>query len=1075
MISLRSALTCLAAGLLTALPAAAQQTGSVTGTVTSAGTGEPLAGVQVSIEGTGLGTLTQANGRYLILQVPAGQQTVRADLIGYGTVTQTVTVTAGQGTTVNLRMESEAIAMSEIVVTGVAGATQRTKLPFEVAQVNFEDLPVPTPNPASSLQGKVSGVTVVQGSGRPGSAPSILLRGPTSLNASGRDQEPLYIVDGVILGSSLVDMSALDIESVEVVKGAAAASMYGSRAANGVVQIRTKRGRNMMDNDVRYTVRSEFGRSALASIPDQLLTRSHQYEVTNGQFVNSSNGQPCDWLACTSPRLAGQWAAPGQARTAWNTVQAVPWPGTTYNQVDRFFEEGNFMQHYLSAEGRTGATNFHVSVSNLQDEGVMPGMEGFDRTNLRVNVDQAVMEQLQVQASAFYSTSDQGQFPESQGNPLFDLTRMPAGVDLMSEDPDAPGEIVLLVDPTNNESPNPLYQMFNRKYSEGHSRFLGSLNARFSPISWFDIDANASYDRRDLDQRDYYPKGYRTINSSASLNEGNLWEFRRRDDAINASLTGTFRLNLTDGITNRTQLRYLYEAQDRSQVESGGSQFAVRDVPTLDNLDQSTLSSGSYENTIRADGYFVITNFDIFDKYVIDGLVRNDGSSLFGEDERRQWYYRVAGAWRLSQEPWFSIPGIDEFKLRYSLGTAGGRPNFEAQYETFSVSGGFVRPVTLGNTLLKPEHTTEHEAGIDASFFDNRIGLGLTYANASTEDLILPVPLAAYTGYQTQWQNAGTIQSKTWEVTLDARLLNRDNVNWSAKLLFDRTRSDITELNVPVFQYGVGGQGLGSVFYARPGEEIGTFYGTHYATSCADLPTGMSCDGFAVNDDGLLVWVGASGLDDPQWGTDSDVTIRNARVKWGTPFAGECTDRSTGQRTLFCPVGNSMPDWNAALSTNFSFKGIGLYALLGHSHGFDVYNQPLQWGTFKRYSGIMDQTGVPEAQQKPIGYYDAMYGVSGLQPSNLFVEDATFTKLREVSVSYRFSSDMLSGVPGLSRFNSIGISLTGRNLYTWTDYRGFDPEVGKGGGETGSAALARVEGFQYPNFRTFTAAIDVVF
>ena len=170
MNSRRAALSFLAACLLVAMPVAAQETGTVTGTVTSSGTGEPLAGVQVTIEGTGIGTLTQANGRYLLLRVPAGTQTLRADLIGYGTLTQPVTVVAGQGTTVNLRMESEAIAMSEIVVTGVAGATQRTKLPFEVAQVNFDDLPVPSVNPASSLQGKVSGVTVVQGSGRPGSA-----------------------------------------------------------------------------------------------------------------------------------------------------------------------------------------------------------------------------------------------------------------------------------------------------------------------------------------------------------------------------------------------------------------------------------------------------------------------------------------------------------------------------------------------------------------------------------------------------------------------------------------------------------------------------------------------------------------------------------------------------------------------------------------------------------------------------------------------------------------------------------------------------------------------------------------
>lgn len=1075
MNSRRAALSFLAACLLVAMPAAAQETGTVTGTVTSIGTGEPLAGVQVTIEGTGIGTLTQANGRYLLLRVPAGTQTLRADLIGYGTLTQSVNVVAGQGTTVNLRMESEAIAMSEIVVTGVAGATQRTKLPFEVAQVNFEDIPVPSPNPASSLSGKVAGVTVVQGSGRPGSAPSILLRGPTSLNASGRDQEPLYIVDGVILGSSLVDMDALDIESVEVVKGAAAASLYGSRAANGVIQIRTKRGRSMLDNDVRYTVRSEFGQSELASTPDALLTEVHQFAMTpDGKFINN-DGSTCDWLQCSSPRLAGQWAAAGQSPNAWNTVQNVAWPGQTFNQVERFFETGDFMQNYVSAAGRTGATNFHVSISNMRESGVMPGMEGFERTNMRVNVDQAIMEELQIQASAFYSNSEQGQFPESSGNPMFDLTRMPAGVDLLGPDPDNPNELVLNADPSNNESPNPLYQMFNRKYTEGHSRFLGSLNARFSPLSWFDLDANASFDRRDLDQRDFFPKGYRTITPSTSLNNGQLDEFRRRDDALNASLTGTFRFDVADNVRNRTQLRYLYEAQDRDQVGTGGYEFAVKDVPTLNNINQDNIYNNSYERSIRADGYFMITNFDIFDKYVIDGLVRNDGSSLFGADERRQWYYRIAGAWRLTQEPWFNLPGFDEFKLRYSLGTAGGRPNFEAQYETYSVSGGRVSPVTLGNSNLKPETTTEHEAGIDASFLDNRFSLALTYANATTEDQIQRVPLAAYTGYSAQWQNAGTVESDTWEVSLDTRLINNDNVQWSTKVLFDRTHSIISELNVPPFTYGVPGQALGSVFYARAGEEIGTFYGVHYATSCADLPTGMSCDGFSVNDDGLLVWTGAGGLESRAWGTVSDVRIRNATVNWGQPFAGECTDRSTGERTLFCPVGNSMPDWNAALSTTLNFKGVGLYALLGHSHGFDVYNQPLQWGTFKRYSGIMDQSGVPEDQQKPVGYYDYMYGVSGLQPSNLFVEDATFTKLREVSLSYRFSQDALSDIPGLSRFNSIGLSLTGRNLYTWTDYRGFDPEVGKGGGETGSAALARVEGYQYPNFRTFTAAIDVVF
>ena len=1075
---LRASFTLFAAGLFAATAlfaqSAAAQTGAVTGTVVSAQTGEPLSAAQVSLEGTGLGALTQSNGRFLILRVPAGTYTVNAVLIGFASGSAQVTVSSGESAVVELRMEPQAISLSEIVVTGVAGATQRTKLPFDVGQVKAADIQVPNVNVGSSLSGKVAGVTVVQGSGRPGSAPSILLRGPTSLDASGRDQEPLYIVDGVILGSTLVDLDALDIQSIEVVKGAAAASLYGSRAANGVIQIRTKRGTAMADEQIRYTVRSEYGESKLASTPEDLLTEVHQFALTaDGKFINA-DGTTCAWLACSSPILAGQNAG-GAAATAWNTVQSVAWPGQTFNQVERFFETGQFLQNYVAAEGRSGRTNFHVSLSNMRDDGVMPGMGGFDRTNLRVNVDQAMNEKLQVQASAFYSRSDQAQFPESQGNPLFDLTRMPAGVDLKSDDPNVPGELVLNVDPTNNESPNPLYQMYNRKYDEARGRFLGSTNLRYSPFNWVDVDLNGSYDRSDRDISDFYPKGYRTITPSASLNNGQLYKFRSRNEAINASITATFRRDISERIRNTTQFRYLYEDTDYQSVDADGYEFAVGDVPTLDNINQDNVTAGSYASTIRADGYFAITNFDIYDKYVVDALVRNDGSSLFGADERRQWYYRIAGAWRLTEEPFFNVPGINEMKLRYSLGTAGGRPRFTAQYETYSVSGGRVTPVSLGNKNLKPEFSKEQEIGLDAAMFNNRVSLGLTYAVANTKDQILPVPQPAYTGYQTQWKNAGTIESKSYEATLDVRLMDTENFSWSAKLLFDKTNSEITELYVPPFNYGVGGQGLGSVFYAREGEKIGTFYGVAYARSCGDLPEGVSCDGFAVNNDGFLVWTGAGGLGSPNWGKDSDVKVRGSSVKWGTPFAGECTDKSTGERTLFCPVGNSVPDYNINLSQSISYKGINLYALISRSSGFDVYNQPLQWGTFKRFSGIMDQSKVPAAEQKPVGYYDAMYGVSGLQPSNIFVEDASFTKIREISASYRFNADQLANVPGLNRFSGLGISVSGRNLFTWTDYRGFDPEVGKTGGETGSSALARVEGYQYPNFRTFTAALEVIF
>jgi hypothetical protein len=617
--------------------------------------------------------------------------------------------------------------------------------------------------------------------------------------------------------------------------------------------------------------------------------------------------------------------------------------------------------------------------------------------------------------------------------------------------------------------------MRNTHSDSWRSRFLGAATVRYSPTEWLKVDGNISFDRSDTEGQTFREKGYRTISPSPSTNGGSLSKSQGRNEAMNASITASTRFNLTDQILNNTSVRYLYETEDNSNFSTSGNKFAVAHVPTFNNIDQETVSNGSSISTIRADGYFIISNFDMYDKYVVDALIRNDGSSLFGADERRQWYYRLGGAWRLSQEDFFNIPGIDELKFRYSVGTAGGRPGFSAQYETYNVSGGRISPVNLGNRDLKPEFSTEHEAGFDMGLFNYKAVLSMTYAQTVTEDQILQVPQPAFTGFRSQWRNAGTLESRTYEATLDLRLLERPDFNWSAKLLYDNTVSEITALNVPAFTYGVGGQGLGTVFYARVGEEVGNFYGTLYAKGCGDLPEGVSCDGFTVNEDGLLVWVGAGGsLDNPQWGSSGEA-VGGKVLKWGTPFQGVCTDRTTGEESNYCLVGNSMPDYNLGLSTTLSWKGLTMYALFSHVANFDIYNQPLQWGTFKRFTGIFDQTMVAEADRKPIGYYDAWYGVSGLVPSNIFVEDGTFTKLREVSLTYRLGPDQLGMVPGLDAFSSIGLNLVGRNLFTWSDYRGYDPDLGEGGGDTGSAAVARVDGYNYPNFRTFTMSIEFIF
>lgn len=1068
--------------------AVAQGTGTITGAVLDATTGVPLSGAQLSIEGTQFSTISNAQGRFLITGVPAGQHLLKVTLIGYNEDQATVVADPGRAANIIFRLTQSVLQLDELVVTGISGATQKTKLPFVVDKVSAANLPVPSMSAGTAIQGKIAGAQVVQGSGRPGDAPAILLRGPTSINSAGRSQEPLYIVDGVILASGLQDIDANSIESIEVVKGAAAASLYGSRAANGVVQITTKRGTIGTYDSNRYTIRSEFGMNSLEGKIN--IAKNHAYLVnsTGTKFVRHDDlGNPIefDWLDGGNNMLARQlpdtYCGGAANCDVWNTYQEGEWPGGTYDHLKRFFDPGNFYQNYLAVDGRASGTRYHISFSNLKQDGVLVGQPGYSRNNFRINLDQGVRDNVQLSASAFYSRSTEGLIGTGgQGTVFFTLTRMPAGVDLMARDEN--GDLIINPD-KNGENANPLYELLNRKREGKRERFMGSANLKMSPFLWLDLDANISYDRYNFATEDYYFKGFRTARES-TVNKGYLLLDDERNEALNASLRTTVRRSFGD-INTRTLFQYLLEHSSAEYLFGDGSNFSVADVPTL-YLTQDSRRPRSTRQEVNAEGYLASTTLDIKDRYIIDALIRRDGSSLFGVDERWHTYYRGALAWRVSEESFFAGAKdyLNELKIRYSIGTAGGRPRFSAQYETYAVGdGGLFAPQSLGNRDLKPEFTIEQEAGIDLVAFD-RFNLGVTYARSETRDQILQVPLPAYTGFEDRWMNAGTLLSKTWEVSLDFPVITRQNLHWSARFLYDRTRQKITELNLPPYRFGHPTyQGLEEVFYAREGEVYGTFYGTRWATKCSDLPEGVNCAEFQKNDDGYLVWVGegrswkdGAGPDgklstaDDLWGTDGP-SIRGAPVKWGVPIKAQDANGET-----FLPIGKTTPDFSFSISNTVSWKNFTLYGLVDAVMGFDVYNLPRQWAYFEDYHGDQDQAGKPIERKKPRGYYGSNGLYSQLSPPNShFVEDGSFIKLRELSLRYNFSREQLSRISLLSGLDGVSFSLVGRNLFTITDYTGFDPEVGFGGGQVGSAALARFDGFQYPNFRTVTASVEIHF
>jgi TonB-linked SusC/RagA family outer membrane protein len=1047
--------------------AVAQGTGNIQGTVTNSDTNEPLEAAQVFIPGTQFGTLTDSRGRYLLLRVPEGQHTVNTEVIGYEHLQRVVNVTAGQTVTLDFAVKPTALKINQIVVTGVVGSTPKSEVPFDVDKVDASDLPVPTVNAESAIQGQVAGAHVVQGSGAPGSSPDVLLRGATSIDASGRSQAPLYIVDGVIVdpanASPLADINALDIKSIEVVKGAAAASLYGSRAANGVIQITTKRGTSLQQNTSRYTFRAEYGRSTL---PHEIsLAMHHPWKMNASQtaFLDA-NGNEHPYSDST---FTLQLDATNPNNPAYTAFQDNPYVGTLYDQVARFFNPGNYVDTYLSVEGRHAGTNYYVSFDNTDQSGVVRYTDGYRRQNFRVNVDHGLTQDLQLSVSSFYSTA----ITDNSNGDFFSLTFATPTTDLLAHFPTNstnPLDLIDYLDPHNSEESNPIYSALNLTDRTKTQRFMGSTDLKYAPVGWFNLEGNLSYDRTDDNRSQYYPKGYRTRQGS-SLPQGNLHKWDTYQDELNGSVVASVQKAFGD-FTTRNKVQYLFESDNYNAFDANGNNLAVKNVPSLDVVN-GTKTLSSQQTAVRSAGYFFITGLTYKDKYIFDGLVRRDGSSLFGSQARWATYYRVSGALRLSRESWWPFQtALPEFKLRASYGTAGGRPNFYAQYETYSVSGGAVQPQTLGNKDLKPELDKELEVGLDALIL-NRVSASLTYAKDIAQDQILRVPLPGYAGFHSQWRNAGTLETKSYEATLESELYRKRDMNWSARLLVDKTSSVITALGVPPFQFGPGNSDENALFYARKGEKYGTMYGHRFATSCKDLPQGTSCDGFQVNDDGYLVYVGTGntykdGISKSLWGTTS--TVNGASYNWGIPFYAQDANGNT-----FLPIGNTTPKYNASLSTTFNWKGFSLYGLLDSSQGFTVYNQTAQWNMREYRAGVMDQSGKPDALKKPVGYYNpALYDVNAY--NSYFAQDGSFVKLRQISLSYTLDKTALDALR-MGGLNRVTLNLIGKNLYTWTNYTGYDPEVGQGGGGLGSAVLGRVDDYSYPNFRTVTASVEVVF
>ncbi|MCT4697868.1 SusC/RagA family TonB-linked outer membrane protein [Tenacibaculum haliotis] len=992
----------------------------------------PLPGAMVLKKGTNVSAETNFDGKYAI-------KAKNGDVLIFSFVgMKTTTKTVNTSNSINIFMTSDNV-LNEIIVSGVAGGTSRKKLSVSVAKVSanrLEDAPVSSA--ASALQGKVAGVSVTN-LGQPGQGANIILRGAKNLYGS---QEPLYIVDGAFVEGGLSDMNVDDIASFEIVKGASASALYGSRAGNGVIVISTKRGKV---GKTEVTIRSSIGFQELGNKMD--LNKSHAYTLASDW--ESAKGIYTKYDGVTYPaNYNGIRSSAVIGGRSLDTDQYADNPYGKYSDFqDDFFRKGFNRTLYTSVSSGSEKARLLFSYENSNVEGILVETKGYDRNSFRFNGDFEINDWLSFNTSNnLISTVDNT--PPNDDDLYRSAIRLNPDVYVFEQNPDGQ-PYYYFPDQWQSELTNPLYDLYSTERTRRTRKFTGSYKLNIKLNDYLDLDGEYAFENIDskLSRLNPYTSFTKTADPVGfGYSKGGLYESFSNRLTQKAQLTLNFKKSWND-LNLKSKISYLIEDGKYEFFEANGIDFLYPGIPSLDNFDPSNVSSGSDKTDERAKNFFAIVGLDYKDRYIFDAMYRRDGSSLFGENNQWASYYRVSGAYRITKD--IDIPGVQELKVHSAYGTSGQRPGFNWQYEQVGISDGILSTDrTKGNPNLKPSKTTELEIGLNASFLD-RFNLEAVYSKSKTEDQFMLVDLfsPANAGFNQQWQNVGTVDFNTIEATLNANVIKTDDLSWDVGVNFSMSNNQITALNVS--QQKVGPNDL---FLIKEGEEFGSMYGRKFVTTldqmAQQLPTGNSITDYSVNSDGIVVLKSSIGTT-----TEAATALVDAN---GTAVSEK--------------IGNQNADFNLGLNSSLKYKGFKFYMLWDWKKGGDVYNRNNQWITIDGRSAMVDQAGKNAANKKTIPYYESLYDTNN---SNAFwVEDGSYVKLREASIAYSFDESQLNKI-AKGFFKSLKLTLSGQNLLTFTDYKGWDPEVSTF--STDTQQYFSVDYGVYPVSRSYSLAVQLKF
>jgi TonB-linked SusC/RagA family outer membrane protein len=1007
--------------------------------------GNPVALASISIKGTTKGVTADDNGNFTI---SVSEKNAVLEVSAAGFAKQEIRI--GNADTYNITL-SPAANLSEVVVTALGITRQKRTLGYSAQEIKGEDISnTRQSNVVNALRGKVAGVQINSGGGAPGQGTRIVIRGIKSLDPN-KDNQPLFVIDGVVIDNSTTTVSSQgslrglsnraadinpdDIETISVLRGGAATALYGLVGSNGVVVITTKSAKA---GKMRIGFNTSYGIDEVNKFPDVQTT-----------FTQGNNGvySPTEFFPTWGPTVA-------EAKAIDPTH-----PDKLFNHYANGYEQGNQFRTGISVSGGTENALISSSISYFKQNGVIPNSD-YKNISARINTTLKFGKKFTFSPSFNYINSggrrvNADRYNESltYWSPRWDVK------DFMR--PDGTHKTYLQ---GNN---NPIYGTYSNKYRDDVNRLISNLAFTFSPFSWVDLNYKLGVDYF-ADFRRHAAPGPKGVVGETPHEDNGLGfvnEDRISSRLINSNVMLTLKKDWSDKFN--TVLRAGNDVRDIKyhRLSASGTEF---DIPELISMNNAKIRTASEFKSL----YRIVSAYgDLslgWDNYLFLNVTgRNDWTSTLPEGNNSFFYSSASVSYVFSDH--LKLPTWVNFgKLRVSVAGIGKDTepyetipdNYSSSVVTSTGQLIWTRGDRRGNPQLKPERTTTIEAGIEGRLFNNRLGIDFTWYKLNSADQIIGVSSSPTTGYTSFILNSGELQNKGIEIVLNGTPVQTADFRWDATINFSRNRNKVLSLREGLAEIVVGSHfGYASATATMkyvPGYAVGNIYGASYLRYY-----GSKTDDKTTVDNSLPLVIASTG------------TNRGFPVRDGT------------QRIL----GNSQPDWIGGITNTFSYKNVTLSFLFETQQGMEKYNQ---LGNFMSAFGIatytenrrdskvfegvlpdgtpntqlvwMGQGTGPDGRNYTAGYYRNVYrGVT-----ENFVEDASWVRLRSLSVGYEFPAAWLKK----TFIQNANLTFTGNNLLLWTDYTGFDPESSSFSAGSNIDAFA---GFTYPAVRSYLLSLSVNF